>query len=183
MGEGGGWVLLCDRAVESNWFDAIAFNFRSRKALNMMTDGAAPRRQQCRQIASLSAQKLWAATRSPWRPVQLIHKRELRPTGRMQTFFEGKKKNSISDKVNWFLAWIYLVRWGQQAGPELMGTASLSALRWPTGETMGPLCGSHLIYRACWQSDSVYLHSRGQVQHKAPCVLGCTEEWQADRWP
>lgn len=94
-----------------------------------------------------------------------------------------KKKNSISDKVNWFLAWIYLVRWGQQAGPELMGTASLSALRWPTGETMGPLCGSHLIYRACWQSDSVYLHSRGQVQHKAPCVLGCTEEWQADRWP
>lgn len=179
MGWGGG-VLLCDRAVKSNWFDAISFNFRSRKALNMKTDGAAHRRQQCRQIASLSAQKLWAATRSPWRPVQLIHKRELRPTGRMQAFFKGKKTPSLIMFIDSLYASTW---WGGGSRLALNSWAQpLSALRWPTGETMGPLCGSHLIYRACWQSDSVYLHSRGQVQHKAPCVLGCTEEWQADRW-
>ena len=28
---------------------------------------------------------------------------------------------------------------------------------------------------AGWQSDSIYLHSRGQVQHKAPCVLHCNK--------
>lgn len=41
-------------------------------------------------------------------------------------------------------------------------------------------CG-HLgfIYVGCsagWQPDSVYLHSRGQQQHKAARVLGCTGE-------